>query len=195
MQPTPLPEPVRAWLAALVDGEGSIMLNKRTYSEARRAKLRTADPRNRAVYTNVRYRPVVVIASNTQYCLMEAIRERLPDVGNIYEHRVSETRPSFNPRARRQWTFRLEVGGTRVVLPQLMDWLVIKQESAQLLLRAIELKESLRPVKGKTPVWADPALRIPVLAELDEIYNKIRASNTRGRVPIERKEVTECNLT
>lgn len=168
-----LDEPVRAWLAALIDGEGSVMLNRRTFSDAAKAKAAHA-----GVYSLARYRPVVCVAATTQYCLMEAIAGRVS--GSVYEHRVSNTKPSHNPRARRQWTFRWNVAQIVEYLPQVVPWLVIKQEQATLLLEATEIKNRLNP---STPGndWYHPHTREPLRDRLDQIYAGIRQANTRGR--------------
>lgn len=160
-------EPVRAWLSALIDGEGSVMLNKRTHSGNSRATTRTS--------YRPSYRPVVVVAATTDYRLMTAIKVKI-GVGQIYEHRVSNTKPSNNPRARRQWTYRLNVGQIEVVLPQLLDWLVLKEEQARLLLEAMAIKRTTHP---NFPGWH---LNLPdARIRLDEIYTAIRKANTRGR--------------
>lgn len=164
-------EPIRAWLAALIDGEGSIMLNR----------LATRLPTGRGI----RYRPVVVIAASTDYRLMTAIQQRLT-VGQIYEHAVSNTRKSYNPRAARQWTYRLNVTQIWDVLPEVQPWLVLKNEQATLLLEAMTLKRSLTP--GQTGFL--PQNRDAIVERLDQIYTDIRVLNTRGR-----KEVTNEYVT
>lgn len=159
-----------AWLAALIDGEGSIMLNKRTYSV--NARVHPKQPI---------YRPVVVIA-NTDYRLMEALMERT-GINRVYEHKVSHTSKSHNPRKRRQWTWRMVVGDIRVVLPWVRPFLVLKGEQADLLLEACAIKAENTPRPGWTPDDGQRRQR------MDAIYAEIRALNTRGRVPDNLQEV------
>ena len=163
-------ETVAAWLAGLLDGEGSVMLNKRTFS----GNSSATTPMN----SNPRYRPVVVLAAGTDYRLMEAIKNRI-GVGQIYEHEVSNSSKSYNPRARRQWTYRLNVSQITDILPHLLPWLVLKREQSDLLLEAIRIKKRLTPVKGSG--WNTPEIRVPSVERLDEIYQEIRHLNTRGR--------------
>lgn len=153
-----LDEPVVAWTAALIDGEGSIMLNRMA------SGLKTG--------RGIRYRPVVVVACNTDYRLLEAIKERL-EVGQIYEHRVAN-----NPNGRsRQWTYRLNVSQIQLILPQVLPWLVIKREQADLLLEAMAIKAEITPGQ---PGFL-PANRPALVEKLDAIYKEIRELNTRGR--------------
>lgn len=122
------------------------------------------------------YRPVVVVAANTDYRLMEAIRERI-GVGQIYEHAVSNTRQSHNPRARRQWTYRLNVGQIQDLMPHVRPYLVLKGQQVDLLLEAMQIKASMHP--GQPGFLA--ANREPLTQRLDDIYAEIRRLNTKGR--------------
>jgi hypothetical protein len=151
-----------AWLAALIDGEGSIMLGKRE-----------SGPRN---LRQPHYRAVVAIA-NTDFRLMEALVNRVGD-GQVYEHRVSNTRASHNPRKNRQWTWRMNANQIRVWLPPVRPWLVLKDEQAELLLEALELKARY----GSEGRYPNAAQVIQIRDRLTEIYQAIRALNTRGRV-------------
>lgn len=144
------------------------MLNKRTFS----GNTVNTTARGRGI----QYRPVVVIAANTDYRLMEAIRERV-GVGQVYEHQVSNTRKSYNPRKRRQWTYRLNVGQIPGVLDPVRPWLVLKGEQADLLREAMRIKAGYWP--GTTDLTE-------YQTSLDGIYEQIRALNTRGReLPVE----------
>lgn len=161
----------KAWLAGLIDGEGSVMLNKRTFSEKARETV------NPAMLAKPRYRPVVVVASNTDYRLFEAIAARVP--GQIYKHQVSNTRDSHNPRRREQWTYRWNVGQIAEFLPLVKPWLVLKDAQAELLLEAMSIKLRLTPGKGNE--WRHAEQRDPLFEQLDAIYGMIRELNTRGR--------------
>jgi len=154
-----------AWLAALIDGEGSVMLNRRTYSGNSPATRQPSGPI---------YRPVVVVASTTDYRLMDAIREKLT-CGQVYQHRAGGDARA--PRKRSQWTYRLNVGQIREALPPIRPWLVLKGEQADLLAEAMEIKQQITPGQPGFLLVNRPALK----QRLDAIYLEIRALNTRGR--------------
>lgn len=161
---------IAAWTAALIDGEGSVMLTRR---QPRKYTLVSGEQRSVARSS---YRPVVVVAASTDYRLMEAIQERL-EVGQIYEHAVSNTSQSYNPRARRQWTYRLNIGQIKELIPHVRPYLVLKGEQIDLLFEAMRIKASMTP--GQLGFLA--ANREPLTQRLDEIYAEIRRLNTKGR--------------
>lgn len=152
-----------AWLAALIDGEGSVMLVRRTFSGRERT------PRGQTGY-----RPVVVVAATTDPRLTEAIRTKL-GYGQIYQHHIAGDPRA--PRRRSQWTYRLNVGQIRDTLPHIRPWLILKGEQADLLVEAMDIKTQITPGQ---PGFL-PANRPPLLQRLDAIYEQIRALNTRGR--------------
>ena len=156
-------ETTASWLAALIDGEGSVMLNKRDLS--------AGAPNGR---TTPHYRPVVVIASNTDPRLHDAIRNKL-GFGQVYEHKRHAEPDNF--RRRRIWTYRLNVAQIHQVMPHVRPWLVIKAEQAELLAEAMEIKRQITPGQ---PGFL-PENRTPLVVRLDEIHLAIRALNTRGR--------------
>lgn len=116
---------VDAWLAGLIDGEGSIMLVRRKSGH---------------------WRPVVSIA-NTDLRLMEALQERIGG-GRVYMHRLQ---PQHNHK-RTSYTWRMTSAEMRIWLPRAMPWLVCKREQAELLLEALEIKAGQRPVVGRQSV-------------------------------------------
>jgi len=155
-------ETTLSWLAALIDGEGSVMLNKRTGKATSSGR-------------GVHYRPVVVIAANTDYRLMEAITSHMGGEGQIYRHRVGGD--PRTPRKRSQWTYRLNVEQIERWLPAIRPWLVLKGEQSDLLLEAMDIKRQITP--GQLGFL--PANRGPLLERLDSVYAEIRILNTRGR--------------
>jgi len=118
-----------------------------------------------------------VVASTTDYRLVDAIRDKL-GYGQVYEHAVGNG-GSVNPRKRRQWTYRLNVGQIVEFLVPVRPWLVLKDEQAGLLLEAIEIKRSQAPLRGVA--WEARHLLADNRRRLTEIYERIRALNTRGR--------------
>ena len=170
-------ETTAAWLAALIDGEGSVMLNRRTYSESWKKKRPTL---GKTLTAKNRFRPVVVIAAGTDVRLFDAIREKI-GVGQVYTHRISNTAKSHNPRARIQYTYRLNVKQITEILPDVLPWLVLKKPQAELLLEAIEWNRK-RNSTGGYPGFNDPEFREESYNRLNEIYSSIRALNTKGRI-------------
>ena len=140
------------------------MLNKRTYSG------NTPQTHNRTAYPH--YRPAVVVACFTYEPLRYAIAAVVP--GQVYQHRVGGD--PRTPLKRSQWTYRWNVSQIVEYLPQVLPWLVIKQEQARLLLRATKIKHSYVPGSRER----DAEFR----ASLDEIYLSIRRLNTRGRTAL-----------
>lgn len=153
------------WLAALIDGEGSVMLGKRVYSRREKPKR------------NDHYRAAVVICG-TDVRLLEALVVNT-GVMRIYSHRVNGDPRS--PRKRQQWTWRLGADDIRLWLPAIRPYLVIKGEQADLVLEALQIKERLDPsTKGFKVIW-----RSKLVERLSEIYEAVRALNTRGRIIME----------
>lgn len=158
-------EQLLIWLAALIDGEGSVMLGKRVYSKNEKAKR------------NDHFRAAVVICG-TDVRLLETIVINT-GVMRIYSHRVNDAPKS--PRKRQQWTWRLGAYDIRLWLPAIKPYLVIKGEQADLLLEALEIKQRLDPsTKGFKVIW-----RSKLTERLSEIYEAMRALNTRGRIIME----------
>lgn len=156
------------WLAALIDGEGSIMLNKRTFSG------NTSQTTKRTLRTPFR---AVVSVYNTNYLLFEKLTETFPDRGRVYQHRVNGSPPT--PRKRAAWSWRLANNGIRWALPQVRPYLVLKTQQADLLLEALEIKNTLTPQLGET--WLTKDQRHPLVSQLEIIYAEIRRLNTVGR--------------
>lgn len=149
-----------AWLAGLIDGEGSIMLVKRAYAKKQQSNKKHAH-----------YRAIVSIC-NTNYKLFDALTSNT-GICRIYEHRVNG--PADRPRARRMWTWRMVATDIRHWLPLIRPFLVLKGEQADLLLEATAIKLRVAPQAGV------PNVRNDKIDRLDAIYAAIRKLNTRGR--------------
>lgn len=169
----PYPDHALRWLAGLVDGEGSVMLQKRTFSGN---TLRTT-------YTGKgdSYRPVVVVA-NTDTRLHAAILAEF-GFGQVYEHRYGGARATH----KRQYTWRMNVAQLTVMLPLLRPWFVLKGEQVDLLVEAMAIKATRDPARGGMRLSV-PELELSS-ARLDEIYGAIRALNKTGRVRPDTMEV------
>lgn len=162
-----VPDTTLAWLAALIDGEGSILFTKGSYSEAAMAKSPSLAKRSRLRAS--------VAVSNTDYRLMEALKERT-GIGAIYTH---VRQPKENQK-KTAYTWRMNATELRVWLPRIAPWLVLKQEQATLLLEALDLKESMTVKAGEkwTIDWNEVKLRQDRLVEIAE---EISALNRKGR--------------
>lgn len=156
-------EQLLIWLAALIDGEGSVMLTKRVRSS--KEKVRKDNYRSSLVICGTDVRLLEALVVNT-------------GVMRIYSHRVNGDPRS--PRKRQQWTWRLTANDIRDWLPAIRPYLVIKGEQADLLLEALSIKDKLNPnSRGFQVIW-----RSQLVERLDEIYGAIRSLNTRGRIVI-----------
>jgi hypothetical protein len=155
-----------AWLAALIDGEGSVMLNKRTVSE-RMQKIR------RHARRNVHYRATVSIC-NTNYDLMTALVSNT-GIDRVYQHRING--PKDRPRARASWTWRLAHDDSREWLPLIRPFLVLKGPQVDLLLEALNIKRQITPGNA----GFHPSERGKLITRLGVIYATIRKLNTKGR--------------
>lgn len=142
-----------AWLAALIDGEGSVMLVRRK-------------PYDGGHKRNQHYRPIVSVC-NTKHELLDALAVNT-GVSRIYEHRVNG--PDDRPRARRMWTWRMVTSDIRQWMPLIRPYLILKGVQTDLLLEAVAIRLSTHAAQNTQKV-----------ARLDEIYARIRQLNTRGR--------------
>lgn len=150
------------WLAALIDGEGSIMLTKRVRSN--KAKVQRKD----------HFRTSVVICG-TDIRLLETLVVNT-GILRIYSHRVNGA--ANTPRKRQMWTWRLASEDIRLWLPAIRPYLVIKGEQADLLLEALDIKHQITP--GNAGFM--PTVRPALIERLGSIYGIIRSLNTRGRI-------------
>lgn len=148
-----------AWLAAIIDGEGSIMLTRRKEGGDTYKKVR----------------PVVSV-SNTDVRLMDALKERT-GTGSVYLHRRA---PKENQK-RDGYTWRLNASDQRIWIPRIRPFLVLKGEQADLLMEALVLRETRTSVSGGTLV-------LDGLDRLFEIQAEISNLNRKGREPKKGRE-------
>jgi hypothetical protein len=155
MEPT-----TAAWLAALIDGEGSVMLTARRGGQ-------TVAPKN--------WRPVVSVY-NTDLRLMDALKERTGG-GVVYTH----TRQEQENHKKTAYSWRMRVSEIKTWLPELLPWLVCKREQSELLLEALALKTTLTPEKGRSLAQTIEQ-RDVVRARIAAVAVEISALNRKGRV-------------
>lgn len=167
-----------AWLAALIDGEGSVMLSRRTMSDAA-AEKRKAAGRN---YRRKRHYRAVITISNTHVGLLNRIVE-VTGINRVYHHARAE---KLNHR-KESYTWRMVPGEIRILGPQLLPWLVVKREQMELLLEALDIADKCYPRKGQKWVL-DPAL----IQRRDEIVTLISQLNRKGRFEGGGAEWVDC---
>jgi hypothetical protein len=162
---------VAAWMAALIDGEGTVMLVRHAWGAATLARYPS-----RA--NSVSYRPRVGIY-NTDKRLMDAIVAKT-GVDRVYAHRISSAN-GRDQRAKVAYEWRINATECRWLLPIVLPWLVCKVEQANLLLEALDLMATRRPIKGK--VWhhlADRAGRAVSNARIIAIADRMNSLNRKG---------------
>lgn len=149
-----VPETTLAWLAALVDGEGSVMLSRRHPSPNRHHHYRAS-----------------VVVYNTDLRLIEAIVERT-GVNRVYTHK----RQARENHKRTAYSWRLVANDIRQWGPLLLPWLVCKREQMVLLLEALALADRNTPRAGQS--WQQQSNE-----RRDEIVAEISRLNRKGREP------------
>jgi intein/homing endonuclease len=92
----------RMWLAGLFDGEGSIIFYK---SLSKHDCIR-------------------ISITNTVKELMDKVQEII-GIGNIYARPIPE-----NPKHNRCWHWQCHGGNARIILRQILPWLIVKKEKA-----------------------------------------------------------------
>jgi hypothetical protein len=153
-----------AWLAALIDGEGAIMMTRR--QSKREASL-----------TNVHHR-IVVSVYNTDRRLMDALVERT-GIDRVYTH----TRTPKENHKKTAYSWRMTSRDIREIMPQVLPWLVCKREQAELVLEAAKLAELGGAKKGQKMAPLED--RIQWKARRDEIALEISRLNRKGRESID----------
>lgn len=152
------PETTLSWLAALIDGEGSIMITNNSPGAAFLRKNPKA--------VNHRRVRLVISVSNTHLGLLSAIIQKT-GLGTIYTH----TRQPKENHKKTSYTWRLNTTEIREILPSLAPWLIVKREQADLMMEALGIKEEATPAKGKIPT-KETSDRLRALSEAMSILNK-----------------------
>lgn len=128
------------WLAALIDGEGSVMLNTH----------RSTNGRGRGYSL----RPVVIVANNNRD-LIDAIVNRT-GIDRVYSHKRT-ARESLTKHD--TFTWRMSATEIREYGPALLPHLIVKRPQMELLLEALSLT-------GKGPVATGWDRRLEIQAEI-----------------------------
>ena len=123
-----LPEWARGWLAGLIDGEGTITVERRKRDN------------------KYNYQPQIII-NNTSLELLNKIKE-VVGCGTILKHSPSYTKkhPNWNP------VWRLEIKGSFAVytlLKQIYPYLIVKRRHAEIVMKICE--ENIRAYLTNKP--------------------------------------------
>jgi hypothetical protein len=146
-----LSETERAWLAAIIDGEGTIMIAKRN------------DPKFRRGFY---YCPILEI-SNTNRALLDKVWEMIGE-GGVYRDGRN------NPHWKKKWMYSASSGVMRAILPQILPYLIVKLEQAKTALEYLRYIES-NPIKGRRK--APPEY----YEKLDAIFIAMKRLNQKGK--------------
>lgn len=144
-----------AWLAAMVDAEGSINVIRswRNVHGTRRSYLK-----------------VRIQVANTDRRLIQALVDKTGHgaVQGPYTNR--------NPRAKPSYRWCVAANACRILLPTILPWLVCKQEQAKLAIELLVLKDGMAGMR-----WFDDAVRsMESRARADAIYDEMAGLNAKG---------------
>ena len=149
-----LDELERAWLAAVIDGEGSIFLSKVINSAYRRGFY---------------YRPEFLVSNSNRQFLIKIAQI----IGEGTVHRAKRGEGG----AKTRWEYIASAGVLRAILPQILSCLVVKKDRAQKMLEYFEFIDT-HPLWGLKEV--DPAY----YEALDSLYSKLKRLNRKGKSEI-----------
>ena len=147
----------RAYIAGIIDGEGTIGLTKH---------------KERRTLRGWNYEPYIMV-SNTSKSIMEYLKE-VTGIGYYW----SKTYKNMN----RGWKvpFAWQTGARREIislLEQILPYLVIKKRHAVLLLEYVKMRED----QEKERIAFMKGMQIKYSKHHDEIFEKLRELNRRGR--------------
>jgi hypothetical protein len=143
----------KAWLAGVIDGEGSIFISK--------VVVRSGYSRRGFFYR------AFLSVSNSNEDFVRRIREV---IGMGYVGLTIERRRDWKDK----WEYKGSPSVLRAILPQILPYLVIKEEVAKKMLSYLEFIES-NPIDG--------SMKIPegYHEKLDSLYLGVKRSNEKGR--------------
>lgn len=143
----PLPKPlIFMWVAGIFDCEGYFGVS---HSRAPRTAL------------GARWSPTMCV-SNTSILFLKTIQERV-GMGWMANQPANEA-----TNARQSWRLHFKQNDMRILLPQIIPFLIIKKEQARLLLKALNILALSHGDK---------------YTELEQIHDQICALNARGIHP------------
>jgi branched-subunit amino acid transport protein AzlD len=146
-----LREAEKAWLAAIIDGEGTITLVKRIDSKYRRGFC---------------YVPTLEI-SNTNKALLIRIWELIGE-GGVY------TDKRETPGWKRKWMYNGSAGVLRAILPQILPYLIVKKGRAEKMLEYLQYVDA-NPILGLREIPQG------YYTGLDAVFLALKKLNQKGR--------------
>lgn len=150
-----LDELERAWLAGVVDGEGSIFLSK-VFDRAYR----------RGFY----YLPQFSISNSNRKFLIRIAKV----VGEGTVHRARKGQE----RTKTRWEYLASAGVLRAILPQILPYMIVKKSHAEGMLEYFQFIDT-------HPLWGLKQVNPSYYEKLDFIYNTLKKLNRKGKSNIE----------
>lgn len=144
-------EEERAWLAGVIDGEGSIFLSKVTHSNYRRGFF---------------YRPQLEVSNSSRLFLI-----RVAEIVGEGTVQLAKKEPGA---WKTRWMYAAVSGVLRVVLPQIVPYMIIKRAQAETMLKFFAFIDE-NPIRGRTKV------ELNYYEKLDSLYWMIKKLNEKGR--------------
>ncbi|MGA2663363.1 MAG: hypothetical protein ABSF83_00260 [Nitrososphaerales archaeon] len=140
-----------AWLAGVIDGEGSIFLSKVSGPEYRRGYF---------------YRPQLNVSNSNRPFLVKVME--IVGEGTVHLARKG------NETTKTRWEYNAAAGVLRKVLPQIVRHLIVKRQMAERTLEYFDFVDA-NPIPGRKPVPSGYYER------LDELYRTIKKLNEKGK--------------
>jgi len=141
----------RAWLAGVIDGEGSIFLSKVVDHDYRRGFY---------------YRPELFVSNSNRMFLI-----RIAEI--VGEGTVHRAKKGGNG-AKTRWEYVASAGVLRAVLPQLLPYLIVKRQQAEKMLEYFEFIDA-------HPLWGRKHVDPTYYEMLDSLYLGLKRLNRKGK--------------
>jgi len=141
----------RAWLAGVIDGEGSISLSKVF---------------DRAYRRGFFYRPQLLVSNSNRLFLIRIAEI----VGEGTVHRAKKG----GSGAKTRWEYVASAGVLRAILPQIIPYLIVKREHALKMLEYFEFIDV-------HPLWGVKHVDPSYYEMLDSLYLKLKTINRNGK--------------
>lgn len=145
-------EPGRAWLAGVIDGEGSIFLSKVV---------------NRAYRRGFFYRPEFLVSNSNRMFLIR-IAEL---IGEGTVHRAQKGGGGTKTR----WEYVASAGVLRAILPQILPHIIVKRKQAEKMLEYFEFIDT-------HPLWGHKQVESSYYEILDSLYLQLKKLNQKGKL-------------
>ncbi len=144
-------EEEKAWLAGVIDGEGSIFLSKVVHPNYRRGFF---------------YRPQLEVSNCDRFFLVRVMET----IGEGTVQLAQKGRQSWKVK----WEYGAAAGVLRTVLPQIIPFLIIKKATGEKMLEYFDYIDK-KSIRGRKTVPSD------YYENLDSIYWRIKNLNEKGK--------------